>query len=135
MKILIILLLAVLPYNVGIAVPEMIEEMKVTATCYNAVAEQCDSDPSTTAFGYKVNMRYPLSQRYIAISRDLEGYFKAGDTVIVNGTFIYDGYWIVADRMNRRWTRKIDFLVKKNDFMDRFNNVTIRHKNDARGNI
>ena len=129
MKVLLILLVLI-PLRTQLKSSETVGSFSVTATCYNATVEQCDSDPTVTAFGYRVNMRYPLSQRYLAISRDLESDFRAGDTVIVDGTFIYDGYWIIADRMNRRWTRKIDFLVKKNDFIGRFDNVTIRQKNE-----
>jgi 3D (Asp-Asp-Asp) domain-containing protein len=130
MKVLLILMLLI-PLRTQLQSSEPVKkDIIVTATCYNATVEQCDSDPSTTAFGYKVNMKYPLSQRYIAISRDLEEYFKAGDTVIVDGTFVYDGYWIVADRMNKRWSRRIDFLVKKNDLIAKFDNVTIKHRND-----
>jgi 3D (Asp-Asp-Asp) domain-containing protein len=132
MKVLLILLVLIPLKTQVISSKPVKKDIIVTATCYNATVEQCDSDPSTTAFGYKVNMKYPLSQKYIAISRDLEEYFKAGDTVIVEGTFVYDGYWIVADRMNKRWEKKIDFLVKKNDFMDRFDNVTIIHKDERR---
>lgn len=97
----------------------------VTATCYNATVKQCDSDPSTTAFGYKVNMRYPDHQRYLAISRDLEEYYSSGDTVMIDGTGVYDGLWMIADRMNRRWERKIDFLVAPDDHIAKFDNITI----------
>ncbi len=102
--------------------------MNVTATCYNATVEQCDSDPSTTAFGYKINMKYPKKQRYLAISRDLEKYYSSGDTVIINGTNVYDGYWVIADRMNKRWKKKIDFLVSPDNYIAKFENVTIQKK-------
>lgn len=97
----------------------------VTATVYNAVPEQCDSDPSVTAFGYNIDLNDPIKHRYCAISRDLESWLQPGDTISIEGTDIYDGQWIVADRMNSRWTRKIDLLVNEDSYIDIFYNVTI----------
>ncbi len=99
--------------------------MSVTATVYQATVEQCDNDPYITAFGYHIDPEDALSHRYVAISRDLEQYLSAGDSVMVTGTGIYDGKWVVADRMNRRWENRIDFLVNEDSFIDIFPNVTI----------
>ncbi len=129
MKTLIILLCLLLPFNLKTVEHTYRKtSIDVVATCYNATIAQCDKDPLTTAFGYKINKKHASNHKYIAISRDLEKYFNTGDTVFVEGTFIYDGYWIIADRMNKRFTNRIDFLVKQNDFIGKFDNVTITKK-------
>jgi hypothetical protein len=81
------------------------ETLKLTYTVYWAVKSQTSSDPTTTAFGYKIKDPYN-PPNYVAISRDLLEYFKPGDTLVHNGKI-----WIVADLMNKRWRRKVDFLV------------------------
>tara|TARA_R110002096_G_scaffold232252_5_gene422111 strand:+ start:1993 stop:2355 length:363 start_codon:yes stop_codon:yes gene_type:complete len=101
-------------------------DQTVTVTCYQATVAQCDSDPFTTAFGYKIDPKDPMSHRYIAISRDLETYFSPGDSVIVTGAGVYDGMWMVADRMNRRWVNRIDLLVGYDSYVDKFTGVTIK---------
>jgi len=85
----------------------------VTATIYHAVEEQTDSTPNITASGYEINMADPLSDRIIAVSWDLENVygFKMGDMVYVSGTGVLDGIWFVRDRMNKRFRKRIDFLV------------------------
>ena len=103
----------------------LVINMNVTATVYQAVPEQCNNDPYVTAFGYHIDPKDPLSHRYLAISRDLEEYLSAGDSVEVFGTDVYDGKWVVADRMNRRWSRKIDLLVNMDSHIDIFRDVII----------
>ena len=97
----------------------------VTATVYQATPAQCNEDYLTTAFGYKINPNDALAHRYIAISRDLELHFEGGDSVLIEGTNVYDGKWIIADRMNKRWSNKIDFLVNHDSYIDKFENVQI----------
>lgn len=114
----------------------------VTATVYQAKEQQCDSDPYTTAFGYKIDPSDPIKHRYVAVSKDLEEIFQPGDSVLVTGTHpyndttravVYDGMWIVADRMHPRWRKKIDLLISDDSFIDSFNNVTIsKIKGDVR---
>jgi len=103
------------------------EIKNITGTCYQAVKNQCDDSPLLTASQKKINEHDPLSHRWIAISRDLRQFYAFGDTINVSGTkgAIYDGKWIVQDVMNKRWTKKIDFLVGKNDYIDKFENLTI----------
>ena len=72
--------------NLSISI--VILQTLVTATCYQAVPEQCDADP----------------------------YVTAGE---------YDGMWMIADRMNRRWSNKIDLLVNNDSYVDKFANVKI----------
>ena len=97
----------------------------VTATVYQATPAQCNEDYLTTAFGYKIDPSDALSHKYIAISRDLELHFESGDSVLIKGANVYDGKWIIADRMNKRWSNKIDFLVNHDSYIDKFENVQI----------
>lgn len=91
---------------------------EVTITCYNAVAEQCDGDPLTTASGKKIDLN-KLNRgelRYVAVSRDLLKEYKYGDMVdvYISDGHPYNGTWVVADTMHRRWNNKIDLLVGRN---------------------
>lgn len=102
------------------------DALQVEATCYQPVASQTDSSPLTTASLKKINPDNPLSHRWIAVSSDLElmGY-SFGTKVHVSGTCVYDGIWVVQDRMNSRWRKRIDFLVGLDDYIDKWDNVTI----------
>lgn len=103
-----------LAYFVYFSIQVSLNEVKnipVTATCFNAVETQTDDTPLTTAFGFKIDVAHPFKHKYIAVSRDLLTHFSAGDTVLVSGTFVYDGIWIVADKMNKKYCNRIDFLV------------------------
>ena len=98
----------------------------VTATVYHAVEGQTDSTPLITASGKKINANNPASHKWIAVSRDLEPLgFVLGAKVIVSGAGNMDGVWIVQDRMNKRWTHRIDFLVNE-DTMGKWKNVSIQ---------
>ena len=113
----------------------------VTATIYHATPEQTDSTPHITASGKHINMEDPQSHRWIAVSRDLEakGYTFGVKVIVtgagdldgvwtIEGTGIFDGDWTVQDRMNRRWTSRIDFLVSKKLKGGKWENVTIEIK-------
>jgi len=84
----------------------------VRATVYNAVVEQCDSDPSHTAFMFKLDLEDPFKHRIIAVSRDLEKDFPNNTKVRVVGT-TYDGIYTVKDRMHLRCRRQIDILINQ----------------------
>lgn len=92
------------------------EELSVSACCYYPVAGQTDDTPNQTASGKFVDPATPLKHRWIAVSRDIKKRVKFGERVFVTGTGIYDGYWTVQDVMNRRYKRKIDFLIGERDF-------------------
>ena len=102
----------------------------VTATIYHAVEAQTDSTPDITASGYKINMKDPLSDRIIAVSWDLENMygFTMGTMVHVQGTDYLDGIWFVRDRMNKRWRKRIDFLVPESIEGGKWENVILTHK-------
>ena len=102
-------------------------EYLVTATVYHAVASQCDGDYLTTASGRKIkSTNEAYSHRYIAVSRDLRELFPYGCEVEVIGTGIYDGIYIVADTMNKRYTEYIDILINPDMPIGKWENVIIK---------
>lgn len=102
-------------------------EHGITATVYHPVPEQTNEEPDTTASGAKINLEDPLSHRWIAVSRDLEELgFTFGQKVRVWNAGPYSGIWVVQDRMNKRWTKRIDFLIGEYDPIGKWENVTIR---------
>ena len=124
MKLTIILMLT--PLILSVNDPVIMESDVVTVTVYNAVEEQTDSDPTITAFGYHINPDKASEHRYLAVSRDLEKMFHKGDSVIIEGTVSYDGKWIVADRMNKRWKKRVDLLIHEDSTISKFEEITIR---------
>ena len=98
----------------------------VTATIYHADPKQCNADYLTTASMKKIDPKNPAKHRWIAVSRDLEKHgFVFGAKVCVEGAGEMDGEWTVQDRMNKRWTNRIDFLVNKSMKYGKWENVTI----------
>ena len=89
----------------------------VAITGYNAVPEQTDSDPYTTAWGI-----YSNPEIVAAVSRDLRAKFPFGTVVALESEdptgkhcgyekvkhFI--GYRVIADTMNARHTQRMDIL-------------------------
>ena len=99
---------------------------KVTASCYRANINECDSTPLITADGSKIDINRIDRLRWIAISRDLEEIYKMGDSIVVEGVGKgYDGLWVIKDRMNKRFKNKIDFLISNEKQAGLFKNVKI----------
>ncbi len=109
------------------------ETFKVTATMYNAVENQCDADPLITAGMYKINPVKASEHKWIAMSRDMlkrwGGKFDYGDKVLIKGAGHKDGVYIVADTMNKRYTKRIDILETKGTPLYKFESVTIQKVN------
>ena len=98
----------------------------VVATIYHADPAQCSEDFLTTASLKKINPENPRGHSWIAVSRDLEEYgFVFGVKVRVEGAGELDGIWTVQDRMNKRYTKRIDFLVNKTRKYGKWENVKI----------
>jgi|TARA_R100000773_G_scaffold21883_1_gene19449 3D (Asp-Asp-Asp) domain-containing protein len=98
----------------------------VTATIYHATPEQTDSTPYITASNKFIDMCDPQKHRWIAVSRDLEKKgLVFGVKVKITGAGHLDGIWTVQDRMNRRWTNRIDFLVNKDLKGGKWENVKV----------
>ena len=92
----------------------ILKVLLVTATIYHATPEQTDSTPHITASGAIIDLGNPEKHRWIAVSRDLEAEgLTVGVKVCVTGAGKLDGIWTVQDRMNSRWTNRIDFLVNE----------------------
>lgn len=86
----------------------------LTMTCYHAVPSQCNDDCLTTASGAKIeSTETAYSHRYIALSRDLLELIPYGSEVTIEGCSIeeYNGTWICADTMNKRYTETCDILI------------------------
>jgi hypothetical protein len=61
------------------------------------------------------------------VSRDLEAKgFKMNSIVVVSNAGDMDGLWVIRDRMNKRWTSRIDFLVDETLKGGKWNNVKIK---------
>jgi len=93
------------------------KSIKVVATYYNPVSSQCDSDPLITASNDKINLNKLKkgNVRWIACSRDLlkrwGGSINYGDTIrVISKNKNVVGIWIAKDSMNKRYTKRIDFL-------------------------
>ena len=86
----------------------------VTATYYNPVKEQCNSNPLITASGKEIDIELleKGELKWIAVSRDLLRIYKYGD--IVRITCDHDpsinGDYEITDTMHERFENKIDFL-------------------------
>ena len=101
-------------------------KVSVTATIYHAVPGQTDDTPFITASNKVIDKDNPGGHRWIAVSRDLEplGY-TFGTVVCVQGAGSMDGLWTVQDRMNKRFTKRIDFLVNEDMTGGKWQNVII----------
>ena len=107
-------------------IESILKILLVTATIYHATPEQTDDTPFITASGMYINPECPQCHRWIAVSRDLEELgFVFGAKVKVTGTGYLDGIWTVQDRMNPRWTQRIDFLVNQDIKGGRWDNIKI----------
>ena len=103
----------------------------VTATIYHATPEQTDSTPHITASNKIIDLGNPQKHRWIAVSRDLEAKgLVFGVKVKVTGAGNLDGIWTVQDRMNRRWSHRIDFLVNQDIKGGKWENVRVEIIND-----
>ncbi|MBC7001123.1 3D domain-containing protein [Photobacterium sp. BZF1] len=78
---------------------------KVSATAYNSVRAQTNSNPTIAAWGDRLKP----GMKAIAVSRDLLNRgFKRGTIVKISGL---PGEYVVLDKMNKRWRNKIDIYM------------------------
>lgn len=94
---------------------------KLLATKYNAVEAQCDSDPLITADNSKINLKHlnKNNLRWVAVSRDMLKYYPYGTVILIEcENNKLNGYWEVHDTMNKRFNKRIDFLVPEDDNLD-----------------
>ena len=97
----------------------------VTATAYQAVPGQTDSEPFVTADNSRIKPHYGSKKRWMALSRDLlkpwGGQFAFGDKVRVKGISPeLDGVYTIHDTMNRRHRHCMDVLTHVSEKFDIF---------------
>lgn len=81
------------------------DSLIVTATAYNSLANQTNSNPHITAFGDSIKP----GLKYIAVSRDLLRLgLKHNIPVRIEGL---EGIYLVKDKMHSRWTKRIDVYM------------------------
>tara|TARA_R110002072_G_scaffold17207_7_gene65749 strand:- start:1654 stop:2049 length:396 start_codon:yes stop_codon:yes gene_type:complete len=79
--------------------------LNVTATAYNSLANQTNSNPHITAFGDSLKP----GLKYIAVSRDLLKLgLKHNTPVKIEGL---EGIYLVKDKMHYRWKSRIDIYM------------------------
>ena len=83
--------------------------LHVTATAYTSHANQTDSTPNIAAWGDRLKP----GMKAIAVSRDLlhEYGLKHKQKVRIKGL---EGEYVVLDKMNKRWRKKIDIYMGRN---------------------
>lgn len=82
--------------------------LRVTATAYNSLPAQTDSTPDIAAWGDRLKP----GMKVIAVSRDLLNHYglKHKTKVRISGL---EGEYLVLDKMNKRWRKKIDIYMGK----------------------
>jgi 3D (Asp-Asp-Asp) domain-containing protein len=99
--ILIFSLLALMPPHVAAEERALV----VTATAYNSVAEQTDSQPNLAAWGDSL----APGMKAIAVSRDLIA-LGLGHQALVTIVGL-SGQYQVLDKMHPRWEKRIDIYM------------------------
>jgi len=81
-------------------------QMTVTATAYTSHVNQTDSTPFIAAWGDRLKP----GMKVIAVSRDMLNVYglKHRSKVRIKGL---DGEYLVLDKMNKRWKKKIDIYM------------------------
>ena len=128
-NIILSIVMVFLPYEMEMKekeISKMIEGITpdiVTMTTYKASESETDSTPNITASGFKITN--PKKHRIIAVSRDLKRKMKWGSKVRIVGAGKYDGTYRVHDLMNKRYRKRIDILIGKNDKQTKLRKVKI----------
>jgi len=83
--------------------------LRVTATAYTSHVDQTDSTPNIAAWGDRLKP----GMKSIAVSRDLLTVYglKHRQKVRIKGL---DGEFVVLDKMNKRWRKKVDIYMGMN---------------------
>ena len=86
----------------------------VKATAYTSTKRQTDSTPCIGAWGDNICRLNSKGVKIIAVSRDLERFgFKHNKKVMIKfkGSTSWRGPYVIKDRMNKRWERRIDIYM------------------------
>lgn len=91
-----------------LAQSDFTNQMTVTATAYTSHVNQTDSTPNIAAWGDRLKP----GMKVIAVSRDMLNKYglKHRSKVRIKGL---DGEYLVLDKMNKRWKKKIDIYMGK----------------------
>jgi 3D (Asp-Asp-Asp) domain-containing protein len=112
-------LASVLQFSGGVSIEELLwkptktkattKTLAVTATAYTSHVGQTDSTPNIAAWGDRLKP----GMKAIAVSRDLLVRYKLkrGTSVKIRGL---SGRYLVLDKMNKRWRKKIDIYMGMN---------------------
>lgn len=93
-------------FAIGACAPAR-ESLEVTATAYNSLPSQTQGDPEIGAWGDRLD---PNIQT-IAVSRDLLSLGLTHNAEVeIDGM---KGTWLVRDKLNRRFTKRIDVYMGK----------------------
>jgi len=104
----------------------------IWGTIYNPVVEQCNENPTITGDGSMINITIASELRWIAVSQDMlncnyratllkdstrfNGKLQYGDTVWIKSPYEkINGWWVVRDAKNKRFSNSIDFLQTTGD--------------------
>lgn len=95
--------------NYQAPITEFDKTLKVTATAYTSHVAQTDSTPNIAAWGDRLKP----GMKVIAVSRDLLNVYglKHKQKVRIKGL---KGEYLVMDKMNKRWRKKIDIYMGMN---------------------
>jgi len=85
-------------------------KLNVTATAYNSLPAQTDNTPDIGAWGDKLGSKLQT----IAVSRDLLKRGLKRNTVVELHSAGLKGFFLVKDKMHRRWKNRIDIFMGKN---------------------
>lgn len=87
--------------------------LNVTATAYNSTHDQTDATPHIGAWGDDLDHAVEPGVRVIAVSPDLlERGLRRGQRVRIQGL---KGEFVVLDKMPRRWQKRIDIYMQKDE--------------------
>lgn len=93
-------------------------DKKATFTAYNAVPEQTDADPCTTASGYNICEQSVFPR--IAASN----IYKFGTIIHVDGY----GRFTIEDRTSRKYSDRIDLLFERYEDAIQFGKRELRYR-------
>ena len=97
--------LALIALLAGCSAGAETRSLVVTATAYNSVASQTGDQPNVGAWGDTLRP----GMKVIAVSRDLIALgLGHGARVHIEGL---EGEYVVRDKMNKRWRKKIDIYM------------------------
>ena len=105
-RLFLVIILVILPFFLSSCdLNKEVHVLKVIATAYNSLPGQTQGDPTITAWGIKL----VPGMKAIAVSRDLiQMGLTKGINIRIDGL---PGTYVVVDKMNKRWSKRIDIYM------------------------